>query len=320
MKHTFLVGAGIAVAFAGLEIAGGFDRWERRSVDMRWLLPRADRPLSDEIIHVDIDDGAIDHVGRWPWDRSTQADLIDEINRSGARTIAIDVQWTEVDKDKPLDDARLAHSLSNVNCVLAVAIKSSEPEALYHAAWLEPTGRIDLQNLMEQLALDIWLEPEAALDAARVTDPERRARYLRQPLEFKRAAAWGALQRATDPVTTFDQLERLVAPQKDDRVERYTERETLKVAWRQFHAWRILRQVMLRGESQGTWNDQAPLPIFAQHADMVGYVNVEQQWDSDGIVRQLDMMIGAEGGFVLPFGVAAAARHLGATPTRGGSG
>src|SRR5262249_13580254 len=87
---------------------GFFDDLERQSIDLRskyaWWTPR---PMSSEICHVDIDDGAVQSVGRWPWDRSKLADVIVELRRAGARTVALDLmfsepqppRWLEVDRE-----------------------------------------------------------------------------------------------------------------------------------------------------------------------------------------------------------------------------
>ncbi|HPF41802.1 MAG TPA: CHASE2 domain-containing protein [Phycisphaerae bacterium] len=49
----------------------------------------------DRIVHVDIDDGALDEVGRWPWRRQKIADLLGLINEMGARYILVDLLISE---------------------------------------------------------------------------------------------------------------------------------------------------------------------------------------------------------------------------------
>ncbi len=44
-------------------------RTELRALDMRFGL--TDAALPDNILHVDIDDGSLDSVGRWPWPRES---------------------------------------------------------------------------------------------------------------------------------------------------------------------------------------------------------------------------------------------------------
>ena len=46
---------------------------------------------SDAIVHVDIDDNAIENLGRWPWPRDVQAAAINMLQELNARVIALDV-------------------------------------------------------------------------------------------------------------------------------------------------------------------------------------------------------------------------------------
>lgn len=61
---------------------------------------------SDRIVHVDIDDSAVDEVGRWPWRRKRIAELLSVINELGAQYILVDLLISE--KELPyFDDPRL---------------------------------------------------------------------------------------------------------------------------------------------------------------------------------------------------------------------
>jgi CHASE2 domain-containing sensor protein len=53
------------------------------------------RKPSESLVHVDIDEGAITTMGRWPWSRRFQARVIDEIGRAGPRVVFLDVMYTE---------------------------------------------------------------------------------------------------------------------------------------------------------------------------------------------------------------------------------
>jgi class 3 adenylate cyclase len=311
VKLTPIVGLAMTLAVAGVDLAGGFTSWERSSIDLRFsAAPRPFRPMTGQIAHVDVDDGAIDRVGRWPWDRTTLADLIDEIRLAGARTIAIDMLLTE--EQSPEQDAALAEALGRCVCVLPVVIQERE---LWDAAWLSLEGQRDRQRILKVLSGNIWLDPAQVLEAAEVTDPNRAGRYRLRPLEFKRAAAWDALHRDAREATTFAELESRVAPQKGEFVGSYAERATLAAVWRQHQAWRALRPLLLPGDSQGgTFLDGAPLPALAAQADLVGFVNADRQRHADGTLREIDTRLPARGGFVPPFGLAAAAAHLGLGP------
>ena len=58
-KNAALVGIVTAVVMTGAAVFGAFERSERLAVDLRFRHARTTaEPMSDEIVHVDIDDGA----------------------------------------------------------------------------------------------------------------------------------------------------------------------------------------------------------------------------------------------------------------------
>ena len=85
-----LAGTGlILIAFwAGLDTGP-----ELRSLDVRFSL--TDAPLTKEILHVDIDDGSLEYVGRWPWPRQKLAAIIDVLKECGAKAVMVDLILNE---------------------------------------------------------------------------------------------------------------------------------------------------------------------------------------------------------------------------------
>jgi len=71
---------------------------ENKTFDFRFLL-RGERAISNEIVIVGIDEKSIAEIGRWPWPRTKMAELIDKISGSGARTIGVDILFSEKEKD-----------------------------------------------------------------------------------------------------------------------------------------------------------------------------------------------------------------------------
>src|SRR6266700_4566105 len=95
-RRIVLVGAlaSVIVAVAqGLGWLGPAERWayDVRARRCQFFL----HAPTDQLIHVDIDDGSIEAMGRWPWPRSTMADVIGELDRAGARVIGLDVLYFE---------------------------------------------------------------------------------------------------------------------------------------------------------------------------------------------------------------------------------
>ncbi|GAC1584027.1 MAG: hypothetical protein NVS3B5_18670 [Sphingomicrobium sp.] len=66
------------------------------------------RPASDNIVIVKIDDASLRMVGNWPWSRRVQATLVDKLSKMGARQIAYDVVFaypTDTQSDADFADS-----------------------------------------------------------------------------------------------------------------------------------------------------------------------------------------------------------------------
>ena len=50
---------------------------------------------TDTLVHVDIDDSALETIGRWPWPRATVAKILDEIRLAAPKAVEMDVLFTE---------------------------------------------------------------------------------------------------------------------------------------------------------------------------------------------------------------------------------
>ena len=68
-------------------------RTELRALDMRFGM--TDATITDEILHVDIDDGSLEAVGRWPWPRQKLAAIIDVLTECGAKAVMVDLILNE---------------------------------------------------------------------------------------------------------------------------------------------------------------------------------------------------------------------------------
>src|SRR5437867_2297991 len=69
-------------------------RFGDASLDIRFLL-RGPRPAGEEVKLVLIDEPSIRELGRWPWSRDKQAQLVTAIADDGAKVIGIDVIFSE---------------------------------------------------------------------------------------------------------------------------------------------------------------------------------------------------------------------------------
>jgi adenylate cyclase len=94
-----LLGAGAALIVFLIGWTGALEKLELQLYD--WRLRQLANPASvnQDIVLVEINDASIrdyaDSVGRWPWPRVLQSNLIDFLHRGPARVIAYDIQLSE---------------------------------------------------------------------------------------------------------------------------------------------------------------------------------------------------------------------------------
>src|SRR3954451_19053841 len=53
------------------------------------------RPPTDKLVHLDIDDNALESVGAWPWPRARMARILDEIRDASPKAVAMDILYSE---------------------------------------------------------------------------------------------------------------------------------------------------------------------------------------------------------------------------------
>jgi adenylate cyclase len=104
---TLLVGIGLHT--------GAFFLWHKRLSDTLFLVQKP----SSQIVIAAVDDKSIQAIGRWPWDRSVHADLIDRLSKLGVRVIGMDITFSEVSsKDQ---DSRLQQAISESQAPVILA-------------------------------------------------------------------------------------------------------------------------------------------------------------------------------------------------------
>lgn len=101
------------------------ERLELAATDLATQL-RGARPPNGNIVIVAIDDAALNYTGyRWPWPRAYLAQIVDVLNRSGARLIGVDIFLFEPDDD-PTGDAAFARALTQARAAVSVMQISRE--------------------------------------------------------------------------------------------------------------------------------------------------------------------------------------------------
>ncbi len=100
LRSALLIGAFFAaLRFSGCDF---IDLVDARAVDFRFV-QRGPREAGGEVAIVAIDDRSIEQVGRWPWPRPTQAQLLRVITSGGPSVVGFDIVQSEstapIDRD-----------------------------------------------------------------------------------------------------------------------------------------------------------------------------------------------------------------------------
>ena len=108
--------AGGVLAF-GLWAAGSLDRWEAISWDWRATILARPSPAGGQITLILLDQDSLDWGQKenglsWPWPREVYAPIIDYCRRNGARSLALDVLFTEPSAYGVADDAAFASAMT----------------------------------------------------------------------------------------------------------------------------------------------------------------------------------------------------------------
>jgi len=99
-KTVLLIGIVITLfySFCAISKLLPLERFELLLYDLRYQIRGRTTP-PQEIAIVAIDDKSLEKVGRWPWERSKIAAVIDILKKMGAKVIFIDVIYSEPSKD-----------------------------------------------------------------------------------------------------------------------------------------------------------------------------------------------------------------------------
>ncbi len=101
---------------------------------------RGPRPPQPDVAVVAIDAASVDRLGRWPWPRDVVAAVLDAVAAAGARTVALDVVFSEPTRSPPgtdlgWQDEALAESMRRSgNVVAGFFLRTQQTPALPAAA------------------------------------------------------------------------------------------------------------------------------------------------------------------------------------------
>src|SRR5205823_6958344 len=104
--QTGMLGVALTLAVIFIDAAGLLDPLERWLYDLRARQCQVFSPApTNRLYHLDIDDQSLAQLGRWPWPRAVQAQLIDEIRLAGSSIIALDILLDAPQKVETVEDS-----------------------------------------------------------------------------------------------------------------------------------------------------------------------------------------------------------------------
>ncbi len=109
MKKDWLLSAFLGLLFtAGLAACAWYqfpftESLEGKLYDLRLAAVTRGESLSDQIRLVAVDDASINQVGRWPWPRGLQGELIRRIASGGPKVIGVNIFWVEPEAAPGMD-------------------------------------------------------------------------------------------------------------------------------------------------------------------------------------------------------------------------
>jgi CHASE2 domain-containing sensor protein len=279
----------IGLVLSGLLIVGQIMGWlaplEQYCYGRRAGLCQYSTPKpTDQIVHLDIDDAALETegLGHWPWPRATLARLLDEIRLAGPKVVGLDIVSSEPQpvrllegSDPPVkidDDAEYAASLGRLqNAILSTSFKLAPPAPAGVEAFA-----------IDQLSQNLEMTPEqfsAALKSAGKS-PDGGERDVDLFIRARREAFHNQIFKQTQngPVPRADLIARLL-PHTDPNLHspllRTLDEEATNIeAARRLAIFGVLCPTLPIGPVDGT-PDYIALPQFTEKAMSCGFVNFD---------------------------------------------
>ncbi len=306
LVQTLMLGGALTVAVTFLDHVGRLgplERWlyDRRAAhNQRWT-----PPPTDKLVHVDIDDRAIEVIGRFPWKRSVLAALLDELDAAGAKAIALDLIFPDVEDAE--QDSILAASIERAgNVMLPVSLTIKEKVSTQYARFVNAlTGDLELteQELTEQVAAD---DP-----SVRDMDPVhfRRQYYaVRRKAMFRRISQEMAAGR-----TTLGDLRTALLPRTGSLYTGSVHLRLLEAQFRHVQAMQQIGRLAVDapadiGRIVASTDKLPPHAQFASRAAATCFVDYLP--DDDGVLRTVPLWAYDDGRLYPHFGLALACRML----------
>src|SRR3954466_9447869 len=104
--RVVVLGVAITVAVLVMQAAGALrplEGWlyDTRARNCQFFSP----PPTTQVVHLDIDDSALEAYGKWPWRRGRRivGRVVDELRDAGAKALALDITFVDEDANPEQD-------------------------------------------------------------------------------------------------------------------------------------------------------------------------------------------------------------------------
>ena len=323
-----LFGVLLTLLVAAADLFGVLSPLELWLYDQRALrCQRWTPPPTDKLVHVDIDDAAQNSIGRWPWDRSILAEIVEEISRAGAKAVALDLLLSEPQElqyrprpatrpsaDSPFEpvdnDARLAEAIRGAGNVVVAARLPFRRESVteVYAAMRDALAK---QPTLSEA------EVVATLREGGFTSGDLPALVAADFYGARRAALFERILAAPHDLPR-EQLTKTVLPGVDTSLDSplltaFKDEYARATAVRQFRRF-ALPGAASRPKLFESSISEPPVTALGGAACAGGFVDYLQS--VDGKVRSGPLFMEADGLIYPQFAVALACRFLGVDPAK----
>lgn len=96
-------------------------------IDDLKITSRAAKKTDVPVALIAIDDASIDEIGRWPWSRTTLAQISNEVLENGAKSIAYDILLSEPERENPQADKVLGEIVQKYSEQFILGTATSRP-------------------------------------------------------------------------------------------------------------------------------------------------------------------------------------------------
>ncbi len=288
------------------------------------------KPPTDQLVHLDIDDRAIDVIGPWPWPRTQMALIIDEVHLAGAKAVGLDIiyvdpqppSYVEVSTALPATQPTTNPILRQIDhdALLSDAIRRAGNVILPGSLILAPPSGDTFDSAVRQeLAGDIELSEAEVSSRLHDKFPRDLAKSGRLEKVFYDARRLAVYDRLTAELSTgpksVDQLRQRLIKRQDVSVNSPLSR-ILDEQLTKYQSDAQLRRFGVTPPIGGEPFIPAMLnyaPIERLGEAMAGTAFVDFKSSRDGVLRTQPLVLECNGRLYPQFGFSVALLYLGAT-------